>query len=77
MITFGYSMLLTVLVYIMGTSCSNIKHVTLNDVKVIPSEDIPVDIVNPIYDGKEIWKLNWIPPKHLRMDKYYYKNENQ
>lgn len=27
------------------------------------------------HDGKPIWKLHWIPPKHLRLDTYSYPAE--
>ena len=50
----------------------------LEKVVIIPnnSSDFFEEKNNPLYNEKQPWKLNWIPPKHLRIDKYYYKDDN-
>jgi len=45
---------------------------TLREIKVVPYVDSNY-IVQP--NKKEVWPLNWIPPKHLRVDKYIYPSE--
>lgn len=63
---YGYCAFMSILGYIVGSTQKSNQ---------LESED-DFGKKNYLPNGKELWKLNWIPPKHLRMDKYYYGDEN-
>lgn len=63
---YGYCTMMSILGYIVGSTQKSNQ---------LESED-DFGKKNYLPNGKELWKLNWIPPKHLRMDKYYYGDEN-
>lgn len=70
---FGYCTMMSILGYIVG---SVQKSNQLEKIKIIPHSNDDFVKKNYLPNGKELWKLNWIPPKHLRMDKYHYGDEN-
>ena len=70
---FGYCTMISMLGYIIG---SVQKSKQLEKITIIPHSNDDFVKKNPSHNGKELWKLNWIPPKHLRLDKYQYGDEN-
>lgn len=45
----------------------------LHSVKIISDERNQTS--HMMKNGKEVWRLNWLPPKHLRLEKYYYEDD--
>ena len=70
--TFGYCTLLSILGYIIG---STYKKNQFKKNQIIPHNKDDIEN-NTLSNEKELWKLNWIPPKHLRIDKYEYRDGN-
>lgn len=65
---YGYCAFMSIIGYIVGSAQKS------NQLEKMSEDDFGKK--NYLPNGKELWKLNWIPPKHLRMDKYYYGDEN-
>jgi len=70
---FGYCTVISILGYIVG---SVYKLNQMKNNKIIPHSKNDLEINNTFSNEKELWKLNWIPPKHLRIDKYDYRDDN-
>jgi hypothetical protein len=59
------ALLLSIVPHKSSNTCCNV----LRGIKIVPR-----DHEHPI-EKKEAWPLNWVPPKHLRMDRYIYPDE--
>jgi hypothetical protein len=70
---FGYCTVISILGYMIG---SVYKRNQLRKNKIIPHNKDDIENNKTFSNEKELWKLNWIPPKHLRIDKYTYRDDN-
>ena len=72
MISIPYDMIMT----IFRCMISSVQKLNPVEKNIIPHDTCNFEQNHSLTDEKEPWKLNWVPPKHLRLEKYYYGDEN-